>query len=124
MVSTGVSNRQTGGRDWFEFVAAFLRRSKEHHIMKSGLKSIFGLQLLAAAVALAACSGLPQSSTSTGGSGTGTGFTIGGTVTGLSGTGLVLQDNGGDNLTITKSGPFVFPTGIATNGAFAVTVAT
>jgi hypothetical protein len=119
-----VSNRQTGGRDWFEFVAAFLRRSKEHHIMKSGLKSIFGLQLLAAAVALAACSGLPQSSTSTGGSGTGTGFTIGGTVTGLSGTGLVLQDNGGDNLTITKSGPFVFPTGIATNGAFAVTVAT
>ena len=54
--------------------------------MKSGLKSIFGLQLLAAAVALAACSGLPQSSTSTGGTGTGTGFTIGGTVTGLTGT--------------------------------------
>ena len=72
--------------------------------MKSGLKSIFGLQLLAAAVAMAACSGLPASSTSSGGSGTGTGFTIGGTVTGLSGTGLVLQDNGGDNLTITKSG--------------------
>ncbi len=79
--------------------------------MKSGLKLIFGAQLLAAAVALAACSGLPASSTSTGGSGTGTGFTIGGAVTGLTGTGLVLQDNGGDNLTITKSGPFVFPTG-------------
>jgi Galactose oxidase, central domain/Kelch motif len=88
--------------------------------MKSGLKSIFGLQLLAAAVALAACSGLPQSSTSTGGTGTGTGFTIGGTVTGLSGTGLVLQDNGGDNLTITKSGPFVFPTSVMS--AYAVTV--
>ncbi len=81
--------------------------------MKSGLKLIFGAQLLAAAVALAACSGLPQSSTSTGGSGTGTGFTIGGTVTGLSGTGLVLQDNGGDNLSVTASGPFVFPTGVA-----------
>ena len=92
--------------------------------MKSGLKLIFGAQLLAAAVALAACSGLPQSSTSTGGSGTGTGFTIGGTVTGLTGTGLVLQDNGGDNLTITKSGPFVFPTGVASGGAYAVTVAT
>jgi hypothetical protein len=91
--------------------------------MKSGLKSIFGLQLLAAAVALAACSGLPQSSTSTGGTGTGTGFTIGGTVTGLTGTGLVLQDNGGDNLTVTKSGPFVFPTGISTGGAYAVSVA-
>ena len=92
--------------------------------MKYGLKSIFGLQLLAAAVALAACSGLPASSTSTGGSGTGTGFTIGGTVTGLTGTGLVLQDNGGDNLTISKSGPFVFPTSVTSGGAYAVTVAT
>jgi hypothetical protein len=100
-----------------------LRRPKEHDNMKSGLKSIFGLQLLAATVALAACSGLPQSSTSTGGSGTGTGFAIGGTVTGLTGTGLVLQDNGGDNLTISKSGPFVFPTGVANNGAYSVTVA-
>jgi Galactose oxidase, central domain len=90
--------------------------------MKSGLKSIFGLQLLAAAVALAACSGLPQSSTTTGGTGTGSGFTIGGTVTGLTGTGLVLQDNGGDNLTITASGPFVFPTSVT--GAYAVTVKT
>jgi hypothetical protein len=36
----------------------------------------------------------------------------------------VLQDNGGDNLTITKSGPFVFPTGITSGGAYAVTVAT
>jgi Galactose oxidase, central domain/Kelch motif len=90
--------------------------------MKSGLKSIFGLQLLAAAVALAACSGLPQSSTSTGGTGTGTGFTIGGTVSGLSGTGLVLQDNGGDNLSVTVSGPFVFPT--AVTGAYAVSIKT
>jgi hypothetical protein len=92
--------------------------------MKSGLKLIFGAQLLAAAVALAACSGLPASSTSTGGSGTGTGFTIGGAVTGLTGTGLVLQDNGGDNLTITKSGPFVFPTAVTGAGTYAVTVAT
>jgi hypothetical protein len=99
-----------------------LRRLKEHDIMKFGLKSIFGLQLLAAAVALAACSGLPASSTSTGGSGTGTGFTIGGTVTGLTGTGLVLKDNGADNLTITASGPFVFPTGITIGGVYAVTV--
>jgi Galactose oxidase, central domain/Kelch motif len=123
-----------GGRNSVEFVAAtsahpqgFLetpRRLKEHDIMKSGLKSIFGLQLLAAAVAMAACSGLPASSTSSGGSGTGTGFTIGGTVTGLSGTGLVLQDNGGDNLTITKSGPFVFPTSVAANGKYAATVLT
>ncbi|MBV8514489.1 MAG: hypothetical protein JO260_04235, partial [Acidobacteria bacterium] len=100
------------------------RRLKEHDIMKSGLKSIFGLQLLATAVAMAACSGLPASSTSSGGSGSGTGFTIGGTVTGLSGTGLVLKDNGSDSLTITKSGPFVFPTSVASGGTYAVTVAT
>ena len=92
--------------------------------MKSGLKSIFGLQLLAAAVALAACSGLPQSSTSTGGTGTGTGFTIGGTVTGLSGTGLVLQDNGGDNLTVTSNGTFAFATPVTIGKTYAVTVLT
>jgi hypothetical protein len=91
--------------------------------MKFGLKSTFGLQMLVAALAMAACSGLPQSSTSTGGSGTGTGFTIGGTVTGLSGSGLVLQDNGADNLTITASGPFVFPTGVTSGGAYVVSVA-
>jgi len=91
--------------------------------MKSGLKSLLGAQLLAASLVLAACSGLPQSSTSTGGTGTSGAFTIGGTVTGLSGTGLVLKDNGGDNLTVTASGPFTFATGVASGGAYAVTVA-
>ncbi len=52
------------------------------------------------------------------------GVTIGGTVTGLSGTGLVLQDNGGDNLTVTKNGTFAFATALATGKAYAVTVAT
>lgn len=35
-------------------------------------------------------------------------YTVGGTVTGLSGSGLVLQDNGGNNLSITTSGSFTF----------------
>ena len=51
-------------------------------------------------------------------------LTIGGTVTGLSGTGLVLQDNGGDNLTVSKNGAFTFATALATGKAYAVTVAT
>src|SRR6185312_12803401 len=88
--------------------------------MKSGLKLIFGAQLLAAAVALAACSGLPASSTSTGGSGSGSGFTIGGTVTGLTGSGLVLQDNGGDSITVTANGSYTFKTTVT--GAYSVTV--
>ena len=40
-------------------------------------------------------------------------FTLGGTVSGLSGTGLVLQDNGGTNLTITANGSYTFPTPIS-----------
>src|SRR5580704_15353816 len=133
--------------------------------MKSGLKSIFGLQLLAAAVVLAACSGLPQSSTSTSvtgayavtiktqptnptqscvitsGSGTATAnvtsvaiacttaaanATIGVTVTGLpatpGSTPLVLQDNGSDSLTISANGSYTFKNTV--NGAYAVTVET
>jgi 6-phosphogluconolactonase (cycloisomerase 2 family) len=50
--------------------------------------------------------------------------TIGGTVTGLSGTGLVLQDNGGDNLTVNQSGAFTFATALASGTAYAVTVFT
>lgn len=51
--------------------------------------------------------------------------TIGGTVTGLTGTtGLMLQDNGGDTLTVTQNGPFTFATPLATGAAYAVTVST
>lgn len=51
--------------------------------------------------------------------------TIGGTVQGLSGTtGLMLQDNGGDTLTVKQNGPFTFATGLATGAAYAVTVST
>ncbi len=51
-------------------------------------------------------------------------YTIGGTVSGLSGSGLVLQDNGGNNLTITANGSFTFSTAIASGGAYDVTVLT
>jgi Galactose oxidase, central domain len=52
--------------------------------------------------------------------------TIGGSVVGLSGTGLVLEDNGGDDLTVTGTGtvPFTFKTSIASGGAYAVTIKT
>ncbi|HEX4456321.1 MAG TPA: hypothetical protein VIA18_00045, partial [Polyangia bacterium] len=48
---------------------------------------------------------------------------IGGSVSGLSGHGLVLQNSGGDALTITDNGGFTFATSIATGTAYAVTVA-
>ncbi|MGA9882260.1 MAG: hypothetical protein WBQ34_00935, partial [Candidatus Acidiferrales bacterium] len=52
--------------------------------------------------------------------------TVGGTVTNLVGTGLVLQDNGGNNLTVTGSGTvnFTFSNSLANGAAYAVTVAT
>ncbi len=51
-------------------------------------------------------------------------YTVGGTVTGLSGSGLVLQDNVGDNLAVTKNGGFTFATSVASGGTYAVTVLT
>ena len=51
-------------------------------------------------------------------------YTIGGTISGLTGTGLVLQDNAGDNLTVSASGTFTFATSLASGAAYAVTVLT
>lgn len=47
---------------------------------------------------------------------------VGGTITGLTGTGLVLQDNGADDLAVISSGAFAFSTPVPEGGAFAVTV--
>src|SRR5208283_238334 len=51
-------------------------------------------------------------------------YTIGGTVSGLSGAGLVLQDNGGDNLAIGGNGSFTFATPVDTGETYSVTVST
>jgi 6-phosphogluconolactonase (cycloisomerase 2 family) len=52
-------------------------------------------------------------------------FSVGGTITGLSGSGLVLQDNGGDNLTVATAGTsFTFATALPVGATYAVTVAT
>ncbi len=49
-------------------------------------------------------------------------FTLGGTVTGLSGAGLVIQNNGGNNLAIATSGNFTFSPAIASGSVYSVTV--
>jgi hypothetical protein len=51
-------------------------------------------------------------------------YTVGGVVAGLTGTGLVLQNNGGDDLTVSANGTFTFTTTVADNGAYSVTVKT
>ena len=50
--------------------------------------------------------------------------TIGGSVTGLEGSGLVLQNNGSDNLPIDGDGPFTFATSLTPGITYDVTVAT
>lgn len=52
-------------------------------------------------------------------------FTVGGTVTGLaSGQSAVLQNNGGDDLTVSTDGGFQFATALSTGSSYAVTVKT
>ena len=50
--------------------------------------------------------------------------TVGGTVTGLIGSGLVLQLNGGDSLSFSSSATFVFGTKLDNGAAYSVTVMT
>ncbi|HLK39603.1 MAG TPA: hypothetical protein VKU41_22765, partial [Polyangiaceae bacterium] len=49
--------------------------------------------------------------------------TVGGTLSGLSGTGLVLQNNGGADLSPSSNGKFTFPTRLADGASYDVTVA-
>ena len=50
--------------------------------------------------------------------------TVGGSVSGLGGAGLVLQNNGGDNLAVAADGPFTFAMAINRGAAFNVSVLT
>lgn len=50
-------------------------------------------------------------------------FTIGGTVNNLEGSGLVLRNNGGDNLTLDGSGPFHFDTALPSGARYDVQIA-
>ena len=69
------------------------------------------------ALVLAACGG-------SGGGVAPTTYTVGGTVTGLSGSGLVLRDNGDDDFKITANGAFTFATRLTSGTAYAASVAT
>lgn len=60
-----------------------------------------------------------------GGGGGNSSYTIGGTVSGLTASGLVLQDNGGDSLSVpANASTFTFATAVAAGGNYAVTIQT
>jgi hypothetical protein len=69
------------------------------------------------ALVLAACGG-------SGGGVAPTTYTVGGTVNGLSGSGLVLRDNGDDDFKITANGAFTFATRLTSGTAYAAPVST
>jgi hypothetical protein len=76
-------------------------------------------QLSIALIAAVGCGGGKSTSTAS------ATYTIGGTVTGLTGTGLVLQDNSGNKLTVSaNAASFTFSTAVTSGGAYSVTVLT
>ena len=89
-------------------------RQMKTPVQGSSSFALVGLML----IALAACGG------GGGGSHAPTTYTIGGTVTGLTGTGLVLQNNASGDLAVSAAGAFTFATGLATGATYAVSVKT
>ncbi len=49
-------------------------------------------------------------------------YTIGGTVSGLSGSGMLLQNNGGNDLTVDANGVFTFTTTVVEGGDYAISI--
>ena len=89
-------------------------------ILEAAMKACMLALALLICLILPSCGDSPGQAAST----TTATYTIGGTVSGLSGTGLVLQDNGGNNLTVSANGSFTFSTVVASGGAYDVTVQT
>ena len=83
------------------------------HAKTLASRGISGFCVLALALLLASCKiGRDPS------------YTVGGTVSGLNGAGLVLQNNGGDNLAISANGAFTFSTPLKKHASYSVTVLT
>lgn len=97
------------------------RRSEERlaSLMTPWVDKTIGLIAVLVILSVAGCGGGgAQKSSSAPGP-----YTIGGSVVGLSGSGLVLEDNGGNDLTLSAGATsFTFSTAIATGGAYSVTV--
>ena len=77
-------------------------------------KFIAALSVLAISFIVSACSDKGNSAAL---------FAVEGVVSGLTGT-LTLQNNGGDDLTVTTNGPFTFPTAMTPGSSYIVTVGT
>jgi hypothetical protein len=88
--------------------------------MKSCIVALLGLTV----TSFTACGGGGGTQTPSPSSPPPASYTIGGTVTGLSGTGLVLQDNTSDSLTLNANGSFTFPSPVTSGTAYNVSILT
>jgi 6-phosphogluconolactonase len=79
-------------------------------------KTVWALSLASVFLVLSACDGDDHAPSVP--------YTLGGTVSGLSGAGLVLQLNGGHDLAVSADGSFTFAANIAASGTYQVTVKT
>lgn len=103
-----------------------MRSTRKHH-WAAGVVAWIGLCMLAACGGGGSGGSNPSSSSSSNSSSSSSAaptYTIGGTVSGLVGSGLVLSNNGGNNLSITANGAFTFSTALAAGAAYAITIAT
>jgi hypothetical protein len=101
-------------------VAAFRDGDQVSHPVRKTLQSGLGL---ISALLIASCGGGGGSNSTVPTSGSVL-YTIGGNVYGLSGSGLTLQNNGGDNLSVTASGAFTFATALSSGVSYNVSVLT
>src|SRR5260370_3648600 len=93
--------------------------------MKPHFKSVISLSLFLTSFVLSSCSGPGSSGYGPGPGGPGSGpFTIGGTVAGLTGTGLVLQNKAGDSPSITPNRTFTFKNPVPNRPTYHVSVST
>ena len=83
----------------------------------------FAFVLIACALITSCGGGSSSSGSSSSPTPSTTGITVGGTVTGLSGS-VILQNNGGDTITVTGNGTFTFPTALASGKQYAVSTTT
>jgi Galactose oxidase, central domain len=97
-------------------------KRKEIKVMKAAQKSFVLFCIATILMVVSGCSGVVGGNSGGSSSTPGGPFSISVIVSGLSGSGLVLQDNGKDNLTVNANGTFTFATPITSGGLYAVTV--
>jgi 6-phosphogluconolactonase (cycloisomerase 2 family) len=87
--------------------------------MRSAIAALRSILVVLAGIALAGCEGISSSGNTSAGPST---YTVGVTVSGLTGTGLALQNNGGANIPIAANGSFTFPAAVVAGDTYSVSV--